>query len=151
MAKKKLPSTKKKKTKRQLRQGVDTMDNEKLTELFYENQRNIAVLGRDVESIKQDIKEFKDDSKSRMAQIDSKLEKLINEPQESLKFFKNKIFSLIISGVAILMVLGFGTYCLRTTTEAKQIVQQYEQQVQEQKGCGYYKSVYYYVRLSRQN
>ena len=56
MAKKKLPSTKKKKTKRQLRQGVDTMDNEKLTELFYENQRNIAVLGRDVESIKQDIK-----------------------------------------------------------------------------------------------
>ena len=106
------------------------MDNEKLTELFYENQRNIAVLGRDVESIKQDIKEFKDDSKSRMAQIDAKLEKLINEPQESLKFFKNKIFSLIISGIAILVILGFGSYCLRTTTEAKQIVQQYEQQAQ---------------------
>lgn len=107
------------------------MDNEKLTELFYENQRNIAVLGRDVESIKQDIKEFKDDSKSRMAQIDSKLEKLINEPANDMKFFKNKIFSLIISGVAILTILGFGSYCLRTTTEAKQIVQQYEQQVQE--------------------
>ena len=106
------------------------MDNEKLTELFYENQRNIAVLGRDVESIKQDIKEFKDDSKSRMAQIDAKLEKLINEPQESLKFFKNKIFSLIISGVAILMVLGFGTYCMSTINEANQIKQQYEQQIQ---------------------
>ena len=107
------------------------MDNEKLTELFYENQRNIAVLGRDVESIKQDIKEFKDDSKSRMAQIDSKLEKLINEPANDMKFFKNKIFSLIISGIAILVVLGFGTYCMSSINEANQIVQQYEQQVQE--------------------
>ena len=106
------------------------MDNEKLTELFYENQRNIAVLGRDVESIKQDIKEFKDDSKSRMAQIDSKLEKLINEPQESLKFFKNKIFSLIISGVVILAILGFGTWCMSTINEANQIKQQYQQQIQ---------------------
>ena len=107
------------------------MDNEKLTELFYENQRNIAVLGRDVESIKQDIKEFKDDSKSRMAQIDAKLEKLINEPQESLKFFKNKIFSLIISGIAILAVLGMGVWVTKITTETRQITQQYEKIAQE--------------------
>ena len=150
MAKKKIKSTKKR-IKRQLRQGVDTMDNEKLTELFYENQRNIAVLGRDVESIKQDIKEFKDDSKSRMAQIDSKLEKLINEPQEDYKKFKGKVWSLVISAVAVLVVLGMGVWVSKITTEAKQITQQYSQTFQEQKGCGYYKSIYYYVRLSRQN
>ena len=107
------------------------MDNEKLTELFYENQRNIAVLGRDVESIKQDIKEFKDDSKSRMAQIDSKLEKLINEPQEDYKKFKGKVWSLVISAVAVLVVLGMGVWVSKITTEAKQITQQYSQTFQE--------------------
>ena len=106
------------------------MDNERLTEMVYNTDKVVSVLSKDVESIKQDIKEFKDTSKENMAKIDAKLEKLINEPQESLKFFKNKIFSLIISGVAILMVLGFGTYCMSTINEANQIKQQYEQQIQ---------------------
>ena len=107
------------------------MDNEKLTEMFYATERNVALLSRDVESIKQDINEFKTDSKETMDRINKKLDKLMEEPANDMKFFKNKIFSLIISGVAILTILGFGTWCLKTTTEAKQIVQQYEQQVQE--------------------
>lgn len=105
------------------------MDNDKLTELFYENQRNIAVLGRDVESIKQDIKEFKDDSKNRMAQIDTKLEKLINEPQEQMKLWKNKIVSLIISAIVLLMVLGMGVWVAKITAETKEIVHQYEEEI----------------------
>ena len=118
------------------------MEEAKQLEMIHETQQNVAILGKDVEfikrdlnefktDIKRDISEFKKDSKEQNAEINSKLEKLINEPQESLKFFKNKIFSLIISGVAILVVLGFGTYCMSTINEANQIVQQYEQQVQE--------------------
>lgn len=106
------------------------MDNEKLTELFYVTEKNVAILSRDVESIKQDILEFKTDSKDNMARINKKLDKLMEEPANDMKFFKNKIASLIISGLAVLIILGFGSYCLRTTTEAKQIVQQYEQQIQ---------------------
>ena len=107
------------------------MDNERLTEMVYNTDKVVSVLSKDVESIKQDIKEFKDTSKENMAKIDAKLEKLINEPQESLKFFKNKIFSLIISGVAILMVLGMGVWVSKITTETKQITQQYSQTFQE--------------------
>lgn len=106
------------------------MDNEKLTELFYENQRHIALLGRDVESIKQDILEFKTDSKENMSRINKKLDKLMEEPATDYKFFKNKIFSLIISGIAVLVLLGFGTYCAKSVSEANQIMQQYEQIVQ---------------------
>ena len=107
------------------------MDNERLTEMVYNTDKVVSVLSKDVESIKQDIKEFKDTSKENMAKIDAKLEKLINEPQESLKFFKNKIFSLIISGVAVLMVLGMGVWVSKITTETKQITQQYSQTFQE--------------------
>ena len=106
------------------------MEEARQVELIFETQRNVAILSRDVESIKQDIKEFKTDSKENMDRINKKLDKLMEEPVNDMKFFKNKIFSLIISGVAILMVLGFGTYCMSTINEANQIKQQYEQQIQ---------------------
>ena len=129
MAKKKA-SIKKKKVKRQLNQGVDTMEEARQVELIFETQRNVAILSRDVESIKQDIKEFKTDSKENMDRINKKLDKLMEEPVNDMKFFKNKIFSLIISGIAILAVFGMGVWVTKITTETKQITQQYEQQVQ---------------------
>ena len=107
------------------------MDNERLTEMVYNTDKVVSVLSKDVESIKQDIKEFKDTSKENMTRINKKLDKLMEEPANDYRQFKGKIMSLIISGVAVLTILGFGTWCLKTTTEAKQIVQQYEQQVQE--------------------
>ena len=106
------------------------MDNERLTEMVYNTDKVVSVLSKDVESIKQDIKEFKDTSKENMTRINKKLDKLMEEPVNDMKFFKIKIFSLIISGVAILVVLGFGTYCMGTINEANQIKQQYEQQIQ---------------------
>ena len=106
------------------------MDNERLTEMVYNTDKIVSVLSKDVESIKQDINEFKTDSKENMTRINKKLDKLMEEPVNDMKFFKNKIFSLIISGVAVLVVLGFGTYCMGTINEANQIKQQYEQQIQ---------------------
>ena len=107
------------------------MDNERLTEMVYNTDKIVSVLSKDVESIKQDIKEFKDTSKENMAKIDAKLEKLINEPQEDYKKFKGKVWSLVISAVAVLVVLGFGTWCAKAINEANQIQQQYQQSIQQ--------------------
>ena len=107
------------------------MDNERLTEMVYNTDKVVSVLSKDVESIKQDIKEFKDTSKENMTRINKKLDKLMEEPANDYRQFKGKIMSLIISGVAVLMVLGMGVWVTKITTETRQITQQYEQQVQK--------------------
>lgn len=107
------------------------MDNERLTEMVYNTDKVVSVLSKDVESIKQDINEFKTDSKENMTRINKKLDKLMEEPANDYRQFKGKIMSLIISGVAVLMVLGMGVWVTKITTETRQITQQYEQQVQK--------------------
>ena len=107
------------------------MDNERLTEMVYNTDKIVSVLSKDVESIKQDINEFKTDSKENMARINKKLDKLMEEPANDYRQFKGKIMSLIISGVAVLMVLGMGVWVSKITTETKQITQQYSQTFQE--------------------
>ena len=107
------------------------MDNERLTEMVYNTDKVVSVLSKDVESIKQDINEFKTDSKENMARINKKLDKLMEEPANDYRQFKGKIMSLIISGVAVLMVLGMGVWVSKITTETKQITQQYSQTFQE--------------------
>ena len=107
------------------------MDNERLTEMVYNTDKVVSVLSKDVESIKQDINEFKTDSKENMTRINKKLDKLMEEPANDYRQFKGKIMSLIISGVAVLMVLGMGVWVSKITTETKQITQQYSQTFQE--------------------
>ena len=107
------------------------MDNERLTEMVYNTDKVVSVLSKDVESIKQDINEFKTDSKENMTRINKKLDKLMEEPANDYKQFKGKIMSLIISGVAVLMVLGMGVWVTKITTETRQITQQYEKIAQE--------------------
>ena len=107
------------------------MDNERITEMVYNTDKVVSVLSKDVESIKQDINEFKTDSKENMTRINKKLDKLMEEPANDYRQFKGKIMSLIISGVAVLMVLGMGVWVTKITTETRQITQQYEQQVQK--------------------
>ena len=107
------------------------MDNERLTEMVYNTDKIVSVLSKDVESIKQDINEFKTDSKENMTRINKKLDKLMEEPANDYRQFKGKIMSLIISGVAVLMVLGMGVWVSKITTETKQITQQYSQTFQE--------------------
>lgn len=107
------------------------MDNERLTEMVYNTDKVVSVLSKDVESIKQDINEFKTDSKENMTRINKKLDKLMEEPANDYRQFKGKIMSLIISGVAVLMVLGMGVWVTKITTETRQITQQYEKIAQE--------------------
>ena len=107
------------------------MDNERLTEMVYNTDKVVSVLSKDVESIKQDIKEFKDTSKENMTRINKKLDKLMEEPANDYRQFKGKIMSLIISGVAVLMVLGMGVWVTKITAETRQITQQYDKIAQK--------------------
>ena len=88
---------------------------DKYLDKIYETERNVSIIGKDVEMLKEDMKEIKES-----------LKKLLEEPRDELKFFKTKIASIILSGLALLVALGFGAYAMQQINTVNSIVTEME-------------------------
>lgn len=85
-------------------------------EKLYATDKNVAIISRDVEGLKEDIKDIK-----------KSLQKLLDEPENDLKFWKNKVASLFISAIALLVALGFGVYAKQQINTANEIISEYKE------------------------
>lgn len=91
------------------------MNEENMVEKIYSTERNVAVLSKDVEQMKNDITEIK-----------TALKKLLDEPKDDYKFLKRQIWSILIGVVFMLCGLGISVYSMNQVNEMRQIIVQYQ-------------------------
>lgn len=69
-------------------------------EMIYETKKNVDILNKEIENIKDRLDEFKLETKEDMKHIDDKLELILQEKKDSYNKVKQTIISTII-GVVI--------------------------------------------------
>ena len=87
-------------------------------EMIYETKKNVDILNKEIENIKDRLDEFKLETKEDMKHIDDKLELILQEKKDSYNKVKQTIISTIIGVVipvlCVLLASGAINYIANT-------------------------------------
>ena len=72
-------------------------------EMIYETKKNVDILNKEIENIKDRLDEFKLETKEDMKQIDDKLELILQDKKDSYNKIKQTIISVVITGLCVLL------------------------------------------------
>ena len=79
-------------------------------EMIYETKKNVDILNKEIENIKDRLDEFKLETKEDMKQIDDKLELILQDKKDSYNKIKQTIISIVITGLCALLASGAINY-----------------------------------------
>ena len=79
-------------------------------EMIYETKKNVDILNKEIENIKDRLDEFKLETKEDMKQIDDKLELILQEKKDSYNKVKQTIISVVVTALCVLLVSGAMNY-----------------------------------------
>ena len=79
-------------------------------EMIYETKKNVDILNKEIENIKDRLDEFKLETKEDMKHIDDKLELILQEKKDSYNKIKQTIISVVIPVLCVLLVSGAINY-----------------------------------------
>lgn len=79
-------------------------------EMIYETKKNVDILNKEIENIKDRLDEFKLETKEDMKQIDDKLELILQDKKDSYNKIKQTIISIVITGLCALLASGAMNY-----------------------------------------
>ena len=79
-------------------------------EMIYETKKNVDILNKEIENIKDRLDEFKLETKEDMKQIDDKLELILQDKKDSYNKIKQTIISVVITGLCVLLASGAMNY-----------------------------------------
>ena len=85
-------------------------DCRKNLEMIYETKKNVDILNKEIENIKDRLDEFKLETKEDMKQIDDKLELILQEKKDSYNKVKQTIISVVVTALCVLLVSGAMNY-----------------------------------------
>ena len=83
-------------------------------EMIYETKKNVDILNKEIENIKDRLDEFKLETKEDMKQIDDKLELILQDKKDSYNKIKQTIISIVITGLCALLASGAMNYIADT-------------------------------------
>ena len=83
-------------------------------EMIYETKKNVDILNKEIENIKDRLDEFKLETKEDMKHIDDKLELILQEKKDSYNKIKQTIISVVIPVLCVLLVSGAINYIADT-------------------------------------
>lgn len=89
-------------------------DCRKNLEMIYETKKNVDILNKEIENIKDRLDEFKLETKEDMKQIDDKLELILQDKKDSYNKIKQTIISIVITGLCALLASGAMNYIADT-------------------------------------
>lgn len=79
-------------------------------EMIYETKKNVDILNKEIENIKDRLDEFKLETKEDMKQIDDKLELILQDKKDSYNKIKQTIISIVVTGLCALLASGAMNY-----------------------------------------
>ena len=79
-------------------------------EMIYETKKNVDILNKEIENIKDRLDEFKLETKEDMKQIDDKLDLILQDKKDSYNKIKQTIISIVITGLCALLASGAMNY-----------------------------------------
>ena len=79
-------------------------------EMIYETKKNVDILNKEMENIKDRLDELKLETKEDMKHIDNKLELILQEKKDSYNKVKQTIISVVVTGLCVLLVSGAINY-----------------------------------------
>ena len=79
-------------------------------EMIYETKKNVDILNKEIENIKDRLDEFKLETKENMKHIDDKLELILLDEKDSYNKIKQTILSVVITGLCALVASGAMNY-----------------------------------------
>ena len=83
-------------------------------EMIYETKKNVDILNKEIENIKDRLDEFKLETKEDMKHIDDKLELILQEKKDSYNKVKQTIISIMVTGLCALLASGAINYIADT-------------------------------------
>lgn len=83
-------------------------------EMIYETKKNVDILNKEIENIKDRLDEFKLETKEDMKQIDDKLELILQDKKDSYNKIKQTIISIMVTGLCALLASGAINYIADT-------------------------------------
>ena len=83
-------------------------------EMIYETKKNVDILNKEIENIKDRLDEFKLETKEDMKQIDDKLELILQDKKDSYNKVKQTIISIMVTGLCALLASGAINYIADT-------------------------------------
>ena len=83
-------------------------------EMIYETKKNVDILNKEIENIKDRLDEFKLETKEDMKQIDDKLELILQDKKDSYNKVKQTIISVVIPALCVLLASGVMNYIADT-------------------------------------
>lgn len=83
-------------------------------EMIYETKKNVDILNKEMENIKDRLDELKLETKEDMKHIDDKLELILQEKKDSYNKVKQTIISIVVTGLFALLASGAINYIADT-------------------------------------
>ena len=83
-------------------------------EMIYETKKNVDILNKEIENIKDRLDEFKLETKEDMKHIDDKLELILQEKKDSYNKVKQTIISVVVTVLCGLLASGAINYIADT-------------------------------------
>lgn len=83
-------------------------------EMIYETKKNVDILNKEIENIKDRLDEFKLETKEDMKHIDDKLELILHKKKDSynkvIQTIISTIISIVVTGLCVLLASGAINY-----------------------------------------
>lgn len=83
-------------------------------EMIYETKKNVDILNKEIENIKDRLDEFKLETKEDMKHIDDKLELILQEKKDSYNKVKQTIIGVVVTILCTLVASGAMNYIADT-------------------------------------
>lgn len=83
-------------------------------EMIYETKKNVDILNKEIENIKDRLDEFKLETKEDMKHIDDKLELILQKKKDSYNKVKQTIISIVVTGLCAVLASGAINYIADT-------------------------------------
>lgn len=96
-------------------------------EMLFNTDKEVSILRNDVDSIKNEVREFKKDYKESSTKMQNTLDKILNEPAQDMIAIRKNIRDWIIKSVLILAIVGLCIAFMQKSNEINKISAEYKE------------------------